>query len=73
MSQAKARVCPACGGESPADGRYRPFCSSRCKWVDLAHWLDGNYVVPGEGAIDFDAVADYEERKARGGGDETDG
>ncbi|MDJ0975806.1 MAG: DNA gyrase inhibitor YacG [Planctomycetota bacterium] len=68
------RVCPTCEEPSPADGPYRPFCSARCKWVDLGRWLDGDYVVPGEGAIDFDVVAEYEERKAReGGGDDTDG
>lgn len=68
------RICPICEGTTPPDGPYRPFCSARCKWVDLGHWLDGDYVVPGQGAIDFDIVAEYEERKAReGGGDDTDG
>lgn len=65
--------CPNCEEAVSAESPYRPFCSQRCKWVDLGHWLDGDYVVPGEGAIDFDIVAEYEERKAREGGDETDG
>lgn len=25
-----------------------PFCSSRCKLLDLGNWLDGRYAVPGE-------------------------
>ncbi|MBN2020333.1 MAG: DNA gyrase inhibitor YacG [Sedimentisphaerales bacterium] len=23
--------------------KFYPFCSERCKWVDLGHWLDENY------------------------------
>jgi endogenous inhibitor of DNA gyrase (YacG/DUF329 family) len=26
-----------------ADAPYRPFCSSRCKSIDLGGWLDGRY------------------------------
>jgi endogenous inhibitor of DNA gyrase (YacG/DUF329 family) len=25
---------------------FRPFCSERCKLVDLGNWLDGAYAVP---------------------------
>ncbi|HLW80346.1 MAG TPA: DNA gyrase inhibitor YacG [Terriglobia bacterium] len=36
--------CPICknelaGGNNP----YRPFCSERCKLIDLDHWLSGRY------------------------------
>ena len=24
-----------------------PFCTERCKLVDLGRWIDGNYVIPG--------------------------
>ena len=24
-----------------------PFCSDRCKLIDLGRWIDGAYVVPG--------------------------
>jgi endogenous inhibitor of DNA gyrase (YacG/DUF329 family) len=41
----KARSCPICG--KPAQEATRPFCSSRCRDVDLNRWLSGNYVVPG--------------------------
>jgi len=27
-----------------------PFCSDRCKLVDLGRWIDGNYVIPGNEA-----------------------
>ncbi|HEY1721272.1 MAG TPA: DNA gyrase inhibitor YacG [Magnetospirillaceae bacterium] len=39
--------CPICG--KPLDSRYSPFCSARCKQVDLARWLGEVYVVPGDG------------------------
>ncbi len=30
------------------DPAWRPFCSERCKLMDLARWADGSYRVPGE-------------------------
>ncbi len=30
------------------DPAWRPFCSERCKLLDLAKWIDGDYRVPGE-------------------------
>jgi hypothetical protein len=41
----KAGRCPICG--KPASQEMRPFCSSRCRDVDLHRWLSGRYVVPG--------------------------
>jgi uncharacterized protein len=41
----KARLCPICG--KPAQDATRPFCSSRCRDVDLNRWLSGTYILPG--------------------------
>jgi uncharacterized protein len=41
----KGRACPICGKE--AQEETRPFCSKRCRDVDLNRWLSGSYVVPG--------------------------
>jgi len=38
--------CPECG--KPSARATYPFCSTRCKDVDLNRWLSGRYVVPGE-------------------------
>lgn len=38
--------CPICKKQSSEN--YMPFCSQRCKNVDLAHWLKGDYFIPGE-------------------------
>lgn len=43
----KAR-CPICQTEldAPIQGEFRPFCSSRCKRLDLLNWLEGRYNLP---------------------------
>ncbi|MBX6316553.1 MAG: DNA gyrase inhibitor YacG, partial [Isosphaeraceae bacterium] len=43
--------CPICGksfevaklGDLPSF----PFCSERCRLIDLGRWIDGSYVIPG--------------------------
>jgi len=41
-------ACPQCGTQLPWEGnRYRPFCSERCRLVDLGAWLDEKYTIPG--------------------------
>lgn len=40
-----ARGCPICG--KPTVEAARPFCSARCKDIDLNRWLSGSYVIPG--------------------------
>ena len=36
--------CPICRKEVVAEGNpFRPFCSERCKLIDLDHWLSGRY------------------------------
>ncbi|MDW6025752.1 DNA gyrase inhibitor YacG [Mesorhizobium sp. BAC0120] len=38
------RPCPECG--KPSSRENYPFCSARCKAVDLNRWLSGAYVIP---------------------------
>ena len=33
--------------DKPATIATRPFCSPRCRDVDLNRWLSGTYIVPG--------------------------
>ncbi|WP_198289145.1 DNA gyrase inhibitor YacG [Methyloversatilis thermotolerans] len=43
--------CPRCGAPalfSPANP-WRPFCSERCKQIDLGAWANEEYRVPDEG------------------------
>ncbi|VVT32482.1 DNA gyrase inhibitor YacG [Rhizobium sp. EC-SD404] len=40
----KPRPCPECG--KPSHRATFPFCSTRCKEIDLNRWLTGAYVIP---------------------------
>jgi uncharacterized protein len=41
--------CPKCGKEASMTGNpYRPFCSERCKLLDLGNWISGSYRLPEE-------------------------
>ncbi len=48
MSNKKPIVaCPTCGKEMEWDpaNRFRPFCSERCKLIDLGKWANEEYRV----------------------------
>lgn len=40
--------CPTCGKqvEWTEQNRYRPFCSERCKQIDLGAWAEEKYSIP---------------------------
>jgi endogenous inhibitor of DNA gyrase (YacG/DUF329 family) len=39
-----AKPCPICG--KPSVVEFNPFCSARCRDVDLNRWLSGTYAIP---------------------------
>jgi endogenous inhibitor of DNA gyrase (YacG/DUF329 family) len=49
--------CPRCGAAAPfsPENRWRPFCSERCKIVDLGDWASERYRVPVQNEKDPDA------------------
>ena len=49
---APEKPCPICGKPSTAENR--PFCSERCRDVDLNRWLSGSYAIPGRADEDDD-------------------
>ena len=49
------RPCPECGRPSSRD--TYPFCSTRCKNVDLNRWLSGAYVIPERDGEDEDGAS----------------
>jgi endogenous inhibitor of DNA gyrase (YacG/DUF329 family) len=53
-ASAESRPCPICGSpvtaRSRAESREWPFCSPRCKLIDLGRWLSGEYRIPGRPA-----------------------
>jgi endogenous inhibitor of DNA gyrase (YacG/DUF329 family) len=64
--------CPICARTIEIDSLDElpsfPFCSDRCKLIDLGRWLDSRYVVPGS-EPEPDATPDDEE--ATGDDEET--
>jgi len=53
----KLVACPVCGTAVPWDARsaWRPFCSERCKSIDLGDWAAEHHVIRGK--IEDDAGA----------------
>ncbi|WP_174839800.1 DNA gyrase inhibitor YacG [Solimonas terrae] len=42
--------CPQCGQSVRLDDAnpWRPFCSERCKMLDLGEWFNGGFAIPDE-------------------------
>lgn len=55
----KQSLCPLCQKETVAS--FRPFCSKKCKMVDLYKWVAGHYVIPGDPA----EILEKEEQEAK--------
>ncbi len=52
VSQLHGRPCPIC--DKPATLRERPFCSARCRDLDLSRWFKGAYRLPTEEPMSAD-------------------
>jgi len=48
----KVRVnCPTCQRELEwQNAPFRPFCSERCRLIDLGAWLSEQHAIPGDAA-----------------------
>ena len=57
--------CPICKKEVPLDGPYMPFCSERCKIIDLGNWASEKYVI--STPIHPPAMPEKDEDEADGG------
>ena len=56
----KMVLCPACGGASlyAASNRFRPFCSERCKDIDLGAWASESFRMPADAPPDDQVYGD---------------
>jgi endogenous inhibitor of DNA gyrase (YacG/DUF329 family) len=44
MPEVQLTTCPVCGARGRwSDGTFRPFCSKRCKEIDLGKWFSEEY------------------------------
>jgi len=54
MTEIKIK-CPRCGAETVWHGNQsRPFCSEKCRLVDLGRWAKEDYRIDGEKAPQHD-------------------
>lgn len=62
--------CPKCKEEfSYYDSKFRPFCSERCKEVDLGQWFSENYRVPSRERLSDDDLDKIIEETEKGNHD----
>ena len=50
MTAVRKVRCPQCGGEAlwAPENKWRPFCSERCKQIDLGAWASETYRITGQ-------------------------
>ncbi len=60
MTAARIVNCPTCGAAVAwtPESKWRPFCSQRCKLIDLGAWAAERYRVPAVDLPDDDAAED---------------
>ena len=46
MAAGKGSRCPNCG--APTDPAFRPFCSQRCRNIDLGAWANEEFRMPAQ-------------------------
>jgi endogenous inhibitor of DNA gyrase (YacG/DUF329 family) len=47
--------CPTCEAKVVwrEENKFRPFCSERCKQIDLGAWAEEKYVIPGAMPVEY--------------------
>lgn len=50
MAKPRQVRCPNCGGDAlwAPENPWRPFCSERCKQIDLGAWASESYRITGQ-------------------------
>ncbi|MFQ3787585.1 DNA gyrase inhibitor YacG [Halomonas sp. A29] len=61
-------ACPQCQKKVVWSEKnpYRPFCSERCKLIDLGAWADESHRIAGEPALDESNIDEWLARADRG-------
>ena len=56
--------CPICKKKFEySSSKSRPFCSERCRDIDLGHWISGSYSVPSEQKLSDEDIEKLERAK----------
>jgi endogenous inhibitor of DNA gyrase (YacG/DUF329 family) len=55
-------ICPVCKNITTwEENSFRPFCSERCKLIDLGAWASDEYRIPGKPVDETKKRSDDEE------------
>jgi len=74
MTEAARTVgCPRCGAQVPwgHQSPFRPFCSERCRLIDLGKWASGGYVISTPITDPEAFESQVEEQRRRGDGEDS--
>jgi endogenous inhibitor of DNA gyrase (YacG/DUF329 family) len=73
MSEAKQKIlrCPICRSIVPIDDPNVPFCSDRCRAIDLGKWASGAYRISSP-ILDPEVMEDIDEASLRPAQQEND-
>ena len=60
--------CPICRKPVPFDDPNMPFCSDRCRLIDLGNWASETYVISRpEGSNELEDAPEAEPHQPKGG------
>lgn len=56
-------TCPYCGKKNTwvKTNKFRPFCSERCKMIDLGKWADESHRIPSHPGSEDSEARDEEQ------------
>jgi len=60
-------LCPICGSRVPADDPNMPFCSDRCRLIDLGNWASEKYVISSGSPSELEETDDPRSAEGRDG------
>ncbi|MGQ9571229.1 MAG: DNA gyrase inhibitor YacG [Thermodesulfovibrionales bacterium] len=61
-------ICPTCKKKTTwEENPWRPFCSERCKLIDLGKWVSEEYRIEGEKVKSEEQSTKSSEQKAKDG------
>lgn len=61
--------CPYCGKEGTwtTENKFRPFCSERCKLIDLGNWADEKHRIPSQENVDTGEILEKDHNESEDG------
>jgi len=59
-------ICPICKDTTTwEENPWRPFCSERCKLIDLGKWVSDEYKIPIKSEEEIEGIAEEEKKEEK--------